>query len=139
MNCFYHPGISAVGICKSCGKGLCPDCATDLGQGLACRHRCEADVTALLDLTARNIRNAPAYERIVRSSRGAQYAGAVFLLLMGSVFAALPIDQYFTGQFQAFDLFPLVLGMLFFAFGILNLLRVRKLKMPPRDSVEAKG
>jgi hypothetical protein len=115
VNCFYHPGVCAVGICKSCGKGLCPDCATDLGKGLACRNQCEADVTALRELTARNIRNAPAYERIVRSNRGAQYAGATFFILTGSVFAALPIDHYLTGQFEAFDLFPLILGVLFFA------------------------
>ena len=45
-----------MGSCKSCGKGLCPDCAADLGKGLACRGRCEADVTAVIELVDRNIK-----------------------------------------------------------------------------------
>jgi hypothetical protein len=27
MRCFYHHDKEAVGSCKSCGKGLCPECA----------------------------------------------------------------------------------------------------------------
>jgi hypothetical protein len=26
MNCFRHDGAAAIGICKSCGRGLCRDC-----------------------------------------------------------------------------------------------------------------
>jgi hypothetical protein len=44
MKCFYHHDQDAVGECKSCGKGLCPACAVDLGKGLACRQRCEDNV-----------------------------------------------------------------------------------------------
>jgi len=36
MNCFYHPQVSAVGICKYCQKGLCTECAVDLGHGMGC-------------------------------------------------------------------------------------------------------
>jgi hypothetical protein len=37
MRCFYHPDAEAVGICKSCQKGLCADSAVDVGDGLACQ------------------------------------------------------------------------------------------------------
>lgn len=30
MHCFNHDDRDAVDICKACGKGLCPECATDL-------------------------------------------------------------------------------------------------------------
>lgn len=48
MNCFYHPTAVAVGTCKSCNKGLCRECAVDLGKGLACKGRCEEDVKAVM-------------------------------------------------------------------------------------------
>jgi len=45
MNCFNHPDIPAVGICKVCHKGLCKGCAFDLGHGIACKnHREEVEV-----------------------------------------------------------------------------------------------
>ena len=45
MNCFNHPDVPAVGICKACQKGLCKECAFDLGHGIACKnHREEVEV-----------------------------------------------------------------------------------------------
>ena len=58
MRCFYHQDKEGVGSCKSCGKALCAACAIDLGKGLACRGRCEPDVTALIQLIERNIKTA---------------------------------------------------------------------------------
>ena len=43
MDCFNHPDRSAVGVCKSCGRGLCHDCAVDSPNGLSCKG-CEARV-----------------------------------------------------------------------------------------------
>ncbi len=37
MRCFYHPETEAAAICKNCHKGLCPDCALDVGNGMACK------------------------------------------------------------------------------------------------------
>lgn len=47
MNCFNHTDRVAIGICKSCGKGLCPDCAAQRANGLACKDSCEARVDLL--------------------------------------------------------------------------------------------
>jgi hypothetical protein len=55
MRCFYHQDKEAVGTCKSCGKGLCSECAVDVGKGLACRSRCEADARAIIQLVERNV------------------------------------------------------------------------------------
>jgi len=37
VRCYNHPERDAVGSCKSCCKGLCTECAVDLGHGLSCR------------------------------------------------------------------------------------------------------
>ena len=48
MNCFNHPDIPAVGICKYCQRGLCKTCAFDSGDGIACKnHRDEVEVLNL--------------------------------------------------------------------------------------------
>lgn len=47
MHCYTHSSTSAVGICKTCFKALCPSCAIDVGNGLACRGDCEEKVREL--------------------------------------------------------------------------------------------
>lgn len=53
MNCYRHPNVQAVGICKNCQKGLCVECAADVGNGLACRNQCEAAVLEINDIFQR--------------------------------------------------------------------------------------
>ena len=48
MKCFYHQDRDAVGVCKSCERGVCSECAVDLGKGLACKDRCEDDANGSL-------------------------------------------------------------------------------------------
>lgn len=57
MNCFEHPNEHAVGICKSCGKGVCRTCAIQLTRGLACSEECRPFVEALARLQSTSIRN----------------------------------------------------------------------------------
>jgi hypothetical protein len=48
MNCFNHPDVPAVGICKACQKGLCMECVVDLGHGIACKnHREKVEILNL--------------------------------------------------------------------------------------------
>jgi hypothetical protein len=81
MHCFYHRDVEAVATCKSCGRGLCPDCAHDVGNGLACMNRCEAEVVALNRIIARN---KTAYEK----TSGAYTRTALFYAAVGAVFLA---------------------------------------------------
>ena len=58
MNCFYHREITAVGVCRACGRALCPQCASESEPQLACKGRCEAEVkriSAGMSLTERMI------------------------------------------------------------------------------------
>lgn len=37
MKCMIHPESEAVGVCSSCGKGLCYSCKVELGGKLYCQ------------------------------------------------------------------------------------------------------
>jgi hypothetical protein len=46
MKCYQHRINDAVGVCKSCGKAVCPDCAVDLGFAITCPGACEETARA---------------------------------------------------------------------------------------------
>ena len=54
MNCYRHSNVSAVGLCKTCFKAVCPDCAIDVGNGLACKDSCEEKVLELNEMWERS-------------------------------------------------------------------------------------
>ena len=47
MKCFNHLNDDAIGTFKHCRKGLCHECAADLGHGLACKNQHEEAVNSL--------------------------------------------------------------------------------------------
>lgn len=57
MQCFSHPYEQAVGVCKSCGKGVCRTCAIQVNRGLACSQECKPFAEALSRLQSTTIRN----------------------------------------------------------------------------------
>jgi hypothetical protein len=40
MQCFVHHEVAAVGICRTCGKGICPACAREIDRGVVCSDAC---------------------------------------------------------------------------------------------------
>ena len=56
MKCFYHPQTDAVAICKNCSKGLCLECVADVGNGVACKGKCEPEVQAFNEMIQRGER-----------------------------------------------------------------------------------
>lgn len=62
MRCFNHPEREAVGICKECQKGLCPECLTDLDDAIACKNKHEEKVKAIqiaADISIRSYMKSP--------------------------------------------------------------------------------
>ncbi|HEX3870226.1 MAG TPA: hypothetical protein VHV77_07320 [Pirellulales bacterium] len=82
MICFNHPHLDAVGICKSCGRGLCHTCMTEVGLSCCCRDRCEADVATLNDLVERG-------RTIYQKNSAAFYRQGISVLAMGLIVTAL--------------------------------------------------
>jgi len=85
MQCFYHRDAAAVCTCKNCGRGLCPSCAVDVTNGLACPGPCEEEVRALNRVISRNKtayeKTSGAYVRVA-----AFYATVGVLLLTAGLF-----------------------------------------------------
>jgi hypothetical protein len=54
MNCYNHRSVPAVAICKNCNKGLCPDCLTEVDNGIACTATCVEDVNTINKLINTN-------------------------------------------------------------------------------------
>jgi hypothetical protein len=48
MKCYEHAIEVAVGVCLSCGRGLCRDCAALVGRRLTCHGQCEERVKLLV-------------------------------------------------------------------------------------------
>lgn len=84
MRCFNHHGKDAVGICKACGRALCPCCAAEIQKAVACRDRCESDVSTLLSIN----RNAIQY---AKSTKQARYLGPTMIIVVGVVFMTLGV------------------------------------------------
>jgi hypothetical protein len=131
MNCFYHPGVAAVGICKSCSKGICPSCANDLGKGLACRGHCEGDAIAVINLLESNIRNAPVYDSLLATARKNRMNGPIFMFVMGLIFLGLGLYQYVSDGYRFENSsVQLVLGTFFIVMGCFIFLRRPRIPGP---------
>ena len=115
MNCYNHPNVPAVGTCKACSKGLCSECAADLGHGLACKDKHETEVENLNMIISRNI-------KILASAPKNTMLAPVFYLFMGFVFAGF---GYFS-KGGITDL-PFVLGVGFIVFGLVVFVKNRAL------------
>src|SRR5262245_57524308 len=119
MNCAHHPQTPAIGLCKNCSRGLCPECAADEGFGLACKNRCEAEVKSLWQLIERNkrvsLRTSAVYIRL-----------AVLSGLMGIFFFGFPYVIKNLPEEIHYLLYGF--GMLCWVGALLNLVNARKLR-----------
>jgi len=79
MKCYNHHQSDAVAICKNCNKGVCIECAVDMGNGIACKGACEEEVRSLTELVNRNKK---AYKR----TGATYYRLSLFLVLAGGFF-----------------------------------------------------
>jgi hypothetical protein len=113
----HHHQRDAVGVCKACGKGLCSECAVDLGKGLACRDRCEADTRALIAVISHNVSSTgkTGVRQVTLWGGAATVAMGAMFLVWGML--SEPTQYFLVGM-----------GGLFLAFGLFSI--VRALRMP---------
>lgn len=122
MECAEHTGRAAIGICRACMRGVCRECAAPQRLGLACRGRCEADVSALASTLERSIETA------ALSAGMLQHAPRLWVGL-GSVAIAVGVGVFALG-FALPQLGGVVsaLGVPFLAIGALVLLAARRIR-----------
>lgn len=114
MHCYEHNDKTAVGTCKHCYKALCPDCANDTGNGLACEKHIQRvnDINDLIERNITAIKDAPVNILIE----------PIFTVLLGSSFVV-------SGLFLVKKMQPylILLGAGFILYGIIIFIRNRKI------------
>lgn len=114
MNCFKHSSTASVGVCKSCSKGLCIECAAELENGLACKNRCESQVE-FLNLMVSN------HRQIMGRANKQLKASGIVSFLMGVAFLFLAAFGPSKSGASPFHVFFLALGIIFVVYGAYNL------------------
>lgn len=107
MKCFNHVGIDAVGLCKYCCKGLCTDCAVEIGKSLACKLTCQEDVAVL---------DAMIHKSIVTSNTQKKNRMFMPLFFVATGSSILALSYYRTGTLGLAS----IMGFVFIGFGIIN-------------------
>lgn len=124
MRCFKHPENEAVGSCKHCNKGLCVECAHDLGHGLACKNEHEQQVETLNSLIEKNA-------EIYDSAPTNTLIAPLFYACMGALFVWFGVQS--RGGFGSFSS---LMGIGFIIFAIVVFIRNRMLFGKPKKTAK---
>lgn len=84
MQCFSHQQNAAIGICAHCGKGICAECVTDTGTGLACSPGCETQIEFKRSISELQ-------KRAVKSSTSSWSPNMLLYSVLGVLFVVLGI------------------------------------------------
>jgi hypothetical protein len=104
-------------------RGVCRECAVPLRLGLACRGRCEADVSALGATLEQSMRTAALSSGMLQQTPRLFLGLAAISLAVGVLVLALAA---LLPRFRAVGL----LGLPFLAIGALVLVVVRRMRAP---------
>ena len=124
MDCFYHPDTTSVGLCKSCYRGLCRECAVEFPRGLACRGKCEENVQQVIELVQRNVKLTRSLAKNAPGNRIVMFVLGAFVLLFGALF----IWASFLGEHPIWIL--LALGVLVSSYGLFMVIRAYRFHVP---------
>ena len=47
MKCYKHQKSDAIEVCKSCQKGVCPECLTLVDDSVVCKETCQEGVASV--------------------------------------------------------------------------------------------
>ena len=126
MECFYHEGATAVGSCRSCIKGLCRSCATELEGGLACAGRCENMVRSLVATIQQSTRYQGVSAGLLRSARGLWLGLTAVAALVGLFVIAWGLSLPTYREIAA-------LGIPFLALAFISARLARNVAKPPQQ------
>ena len=118
MECYYHSGKQACGICKSCQRGLCVECAAEVSNGIACLNRCEQEAIELDQIVKSSKRTIAKSETLIQGV--GLGSGELFNIVLGVLFSGFGL--YKGNEFLSY------LGGAFLVFGLWGIIRVLKAK-----------
>ncbi len=115
MNCSYHNDKPAVGICKNCQRGLCPECAVETPSGLACPERCEHMVLLLDKLVQQSGKaRGVAGTSFIALGLAVGLVGVVFAYIAPGLFQHVPGVRLLSVPFLAIALICILNGLFYF-------------------------
>ena len=120
MVCYNDPSEQACGTCKNCCKGLCKQCATDLGDGLACNATCVDNVVKVNTLIYKNVRTN------IHTSNKYNVIGILYTVLGGLMIGLNLLI------FKKTDVFLIAFGVFFLVYGIYTISRGLKINKDDR-------
>ena len=119
MNCFQHQPSPAVACCKSCGKGVCAQCALESAAGITCSPACQ-DFALKIDQMNRSALKIYG----IGEKRSLIPPSALIYLFMGAIFLAFGVleftrspDFFASPGSNGLVFFMLSFGLLFIAIG----------------------
>ena len=124
MNCYYQPNTPAIGVCKSCGRGLSIEYATDVGNGLACKDKCEDRVRLLNSIIDRNT-------TILAVSNTQLRRNMIFSVTVGLLFCVLGVNMGFANSGLPGGVY-VALGIVFILRGIFSYTRSAQYPNPDK-------
>jgi hypothetical protein len=120
MNCYSHNDNTAFGVCKHCTKAVCPECAIDTNEGLACSETCVQEIKS--------------YNLMMNKSKDLYGIGKdgkkmPVTIIMYSLFSVifLVVGTFRTIYEPGIDIFALGIGAIFGILGIIYYSRNKKL------------
>ncbi len=115
MNCYNHRTIPAVATCKNCCKGLCPECLTEVENGIACTTTCVDEVKTLNALINNNKKSTDRVAGIYNRN--------------AFIYAALGLLFFYSGfRYNDLRVYGIAAGCIFLIGAILMLNTARKYK-----------
>ncbi|HEX6962329.1 MAG TPA: hypothetical protein VF175_10710 [Lacipirellula sp.] len=130
MRCFRHPTNDAVGVCKNCGRGVCPQCAAEVDDSLACKGRCEEKVAEVNQL----LKGAPDARRSTalthRRSGTTAIASGLLFAAMGAMFIKVGHNDFSTTLGYIF----VALGSVYALNGLLVIRTASRFDFPAADA-----
>lgn len=114
MKCFYHAAVDAVGICTSCNKGICSECAVDKERAIACKERCEVEVQRIIDLRDYSFTTPHLTRKVLERTRSTYIRGGLYTLFTGFLFLGLGFLQW--------SPFFMILGGLGIVFAVIQMI-----------------
>lgn len=121
MECFDHSGAAAVGLCKFCGKGICRDCARNVGPCLVCSSDRCAKSAAADEILRQRVMKACA----IGDGKRKPNIMLIMLILFGTLFTGFGI--YISFIRKHFEFLPIAMGTGFLVVALILYLQIRDL------------
>lgn len=125
MKCFNHHDRDAIGLCKSCGKGLCEECIAEVPRGLACKNSCEENARQITELIQKNIALHNQADVNLKKTQKRILFNVIVLMLFGLILVIV-------GFVDGFDLPMLILAIFFISLAISSFF-YRPKSLPKKD------